>query len=273
MLIAVAGFNFARFQLGAAARLERLRSQLRTIARIAVPSVAWIALMVLLTDSYGVANVVLANAFLGPEPWTTEWHFWFVEILVWMLVACALLLAIPRVDRIERAWPLGFALALLGVGLLGRFGLVDLGVPSTRPVLWLFALGWAAARCTGAWQRAGVTALALATVPGFFGDGQREAVIAGGIVLLLWAPTVRCPAWTGRAVAVLASASLYVYLVHWQVYPPMRDVPLLGVLASIAGGIAYWQVVTRAWRAAGALRGVRIGVRVPRPRPAEAGAR
>lgn len=264
LLVAVAGFNFARFQLSASARLERLRAQLRTVARIAVPSVAWIGLMVLVTNQYGLANVLLANAFVGPESWTTASRFWFVEVLVWMLVACALLLAIPRIDRAERSWPLVFALALFGVGLLGRYGLLDLGVPNTRPVLWLFALGWAAARCSNGWQRAGVTLLTVATVPGFFGDGQREAVIAGGIVLLLWAPTVRCPAWAGRAVAVLASASLYVYLVHWQVYPLIRDLPLLGVTASIAGGIVYWQVVTRAWRAAGALRGVRIGRRLGR---------
>ncbi len=275
LLVAVAGFNFARFQLGAAARLERLRSQLRTIARIAVPSVAWIALVVLVTDAYGVANVLLANAFVGPEPWTTESRFWFVEVLVWMLAACALLLAIPRVERVERAWPLGFALALFGVGLLGRYGLLDLGVPSTRPILWLFALGWAAASCTGRWQRAGVTLLALATVPGFFGDGQREAVIAGGIVLLLWAPAVRVPAWAGGAAAVLASASLYVYLVHWQVYPAIRDLPLVAVAASIAVGIAYWQVATWAWRTAGSLREVRIWRRFGTgvARPAEAGAR
>jgi acyl-CoA synthetase (AMP-forming)/AMP-acid ligase II len=274
LLLAVAGFNFARFQLGPAARLERLRGHAKSIARIAVPSLAWIASMVLLTDTYGVANVLLANSIVGPEAWTTEWRFWFVEVLLYMLVGFALLSAVPRVDRAERSWPLAFPLALLGVGLLGRYGLLDLGVPHTRPVLWLFALGWAAARCSGPWQRAFVTALALATVPGFFGDVQREAVVAGGIVLLLWAPSVRLPAVAGRCFAVLASASLYVYLVHWQVYPLMRDVPLVGVVASIAAGLVYWQVVTWTWRAAATGRRLRIG-RLPviRREPVEVAAR
>jgi acyl-CoA synthetase (AMP-forming)/AMP-acid ligase II len=280
LLVAVAGFNFARFQLGPAARRERLRRQVRSIARIAVPSVAWIALMALATDQYGLANVVLANALVGPEPWTTEWRFWFVEVLLYMLVAFAAVLAIPWADRCERATPLAFALALFAVGLLGRYGLLDLGAPHTRPALWLFALGWAAARCTAPWQRACLTALALATVPGFFGDVQREAFVAGGIVLLLWAPSVRCPAVAGRVLAVLASASLYVYLVHWQVYPLLRELPLLGVAASIAAGIVYWQVVAWGWRTAGARASAamrRAAVRLPRlssPRePVEAVAR
>jgi len=163
-------------------------------------------------------------------------------VLLYLLVAFAALLAIPRVDRAERRWPLHFALAVLAVGLLGRFGLLDLGIPNTRPVLWLFALGWAAARCTSARQRALVTALALATIPGFFGDAGREVVVAAGLLLLLWAPSVRVPALVAPAVAVLASASLYVYLVHWQVYRPLAEAPLVAVAASLAAGVVYWRL-------------------------------
>ncbi|HMJ03400.1 MAG TPA: AMP-binding protein, partial [Conexibacter sp.] len=167
LLVAVAGFNFARFQLGPGSRVERLRGQLASVARIAVPTVAWIAFAALLiADEYGVANVLLANAVVGPETWSLQWHFWFVEVLLYILLALALVLAVPAADRAERRWPLGFAAAVLAVGLLGRYGLVDLSVPHTRPLLWLFALGWLAARCTAPWQRALVTAVVLATVPG-----------------------------------------------------------------------------------------------------------
>lgn len=245
LLVAVAGFNFARFQLGPGSRLERLSGQLRSVARIALPSVAWIALAtLLLSDAYGLANVLLVNALVGPETWSSQWHFWFVEVLLYVLLALAALLAIPAVDRAERHWPLRVALVVLGVGLLSRFHLLDLGIFNPRPVLWLFALGWAAARCTTGWQRAGVTALAVATVPGFFGDAQREALVAGGILLLLWVPSVRSPAALCRVAALLASASLYVYLTHWQVYPLLDDLPALAVAASLAAGVAYWQIAT-----------------------------
>lgn len=249
LLVAVAGFNFARFQLAPPERRERLRRQLASVARIAVPTVAWIAFAALMfADEYGPANVFLANAIVGPAAWTMQWHFWFVEVLIYMLLAFALLLAIRPVDRAERRRPLGFALALVAAGLLGRFGLLDLGIPHTKPVLWLFALGWAAARCRTPRERALVTALALATVPGFFGDVQREALIAGGLVLLLWAPSVPVPAVACRVAAVLAASSLYVYLTHWQVYRPLDALPLLAVAASLAVGIAYWQAASWAGR-------------------------
>lgn len=250
LLVAVAGFNFARFQLGPVERRERLRRQLRSAARIALPTVAWIAFAaVLVAEEYGTANVLLLNAIVGPEAWTAQWHFWFVEVLLYMLLALAALLALAPVDRAERRWPVAFAAVVLAVGLLGRFGLLDLGVPNTRPVLWLFALGWLAARCTGTRARVLVTLLVLATVPGFFGDLQRDALIAGGLLLLLWAPTVRCPAAACRVAAVLAASSLYVYLTHWQVYRPLTEVPLVAVAASLAVGIAYWQAATWAGRA------------------------
>jgi acyl-CoA synthetase (AMP-forming)/AMP-acid ligase II len=271
LLVAVAGFNFARFQLGPGSRVERLRGQLASIARIAVPTVAWIAVAALLiADEYGIANVLLANAVVGPEEWSLQWHFWFVEVLLYILLALALVLAVPAADRAERRWPLAFAAAVLAAGLLGRYGLVDLGVPHTRPVLWLFALGWLAARCVAPWQRVFVTAVVLATVPGFFGDAQREVLIAGGLLLLLWAPSVPSPAALCRLAAVLAAASLYVYLTHWQVYRPLAEAPLVAVFASFAVGIAYWQLATRAGRAWGARR-QRAAVAAPSPTPAAAG--
>lgn len=265
VLIAVAGFNFARFQLTGSQRGERLRHQLRSIARVAVPSVAWISCAYLLTERYGVENLFLLNAVLGPPTWSTQWDFWFVEVLVLTLLALALLLAVPAVDRAERRFPFGVACALVAVGLPWRFDVIGLDLLHTMPVLWLFALGWAAARATTTWRRLAVTGLAAATVPGFFGDPSRDGVILAGVALLLWVPGVRCPAWLAKVAAVLASASLYVYLTHWQVYPYLEPVsPLLAVLASLGVGVAYWRLFTWVTRI-----GPRTGTR-PRPRASAA---
>jgi acyl-CoA synthetase (AMP-forming)/AMP-acid ligase II len=246
VLLAVAGFNFARFQLTSTAHVERIRHQLRSVARIAVPSVVWIAGAFLLTPDYSLANVFLLNGFLGPDQWTTEWHFWFVEILVYILLALTALLAIPWADRMERRFPFGFASALLSVGLLTRFGLVDFGVPHMKPALWLFALGWAAARTASTGQRAILTLLIVATVPEFFGDPQREAMMIAGLTLLVWVRSCRLPRTAGRAASVLASGSLFIYLTHWQIYPLFAEAPAVALTASIGVGILYWQGSTKA---------------------------
>ena len=62
--------------------------------------------------------------------------------------------------------------------------------------------------------------------------------------------TVPWPRLLVGPAGVVASASLYVYLTHWQVYPWFETRwPLGGLLASLALGVLAWQVVNRvsAW--------------------------
>jgi hypothetical protein len=245
VLMAVAGYNFARFQLSGD-RLPRLRRQLASLARVAVPSMAFIAFAYLVTDRYSLANIVLLNAVIGPEAVTTQWHFWFIEVLVYLLAGMTALLAIPWLHRAERRFPLLFPLALTGAGLLTRYELIDPGVPHTAPALWLFALGWAVARSRTVAQRCIVSVLAAATVPGFFENAARELTVVAGILLLIWLPTLPVPKVFRRLTVLLASASLYAYLVHWVVYPPLVGIsPALAVAASLVAGVAYWAMCMR----------------------------
>lgn len=255
VLLAVAGFNFARFHLTAHERRERLRKLWRSILRIAVPSVAWITFALLLTREYDLANVVLANSLFAQDNSDPEWRYWFVEALVYFLVGMAALLAIPWLDRVERRSPFGFALALVGLGLVLRYdpwGLAHVRYHlSPTVVFFLFALGWAAARARTTAQRLLLTALALIAVQGLFPDGQtlRTVIVMGGLTLLLWIPTVPSLDPLNRLAAVLAGSSLYIYLTHFQVYPYLTDHPPVLVLAlSLVLGVAYGAVATRLTR-------------------------
>jgi acyl carrier protein len=243
VLMAVAGFNFARFRLTDASREDRFRSQLRAVLRIVVPTVAWVGAVMLLTDQYELRHLFLVNALVRDELWG---NLWFIELLVYILVAMAALLAIPAVDRFERRWPFGLAAAVLGAGLLLRFGVIDFGVPYTMPVLWLFAIGWAASRATYGWQRALVLAAAVLAVPGYFEMLERNLVILGGLVLLVLVPRLRVPSLLVAPMGVLASASLYIYLVHWEVFPLLVDLWAFVALGlTLAAGIVVWLVASR----------------------------
>ncbi len=244
-LLAVAGFNVARFHVTATARRARLRHQLTSVARIAVPTVVWIAAVALLTGQYGVANLALVSSVVGADTWDDSWHFWFVEVLLYLQIGVAVLLAVPWVDRLERRRSMVVPGVLLAAGLLTRFAVVDPGLLRTMPVLWLFALGWCAARSTTVAHRLLLTGVVAASVPGFFHDPAREAVIAAGVLALLWLPTVRVPSVLARAAGVLASASLYIYLAHWQVYPRTAGLGApAGLLLSLAAGIGFWLAAT-----------------------------
>lgn len=254
VLLGVAGFNFARFQLSAHERRERLRRMCRSIARIAVPSMLWITFALLLTREYDLANIVLANSLFEQDNSGPEWRYWFVEALVYFLTGLALLLAVPLLDRAERRSPFGFALALVGLGLVGRYDPWNLAHIryhlSPTVVFFLFAVGWAAARARTAGQRLLLTTVLLVSVPGLFpgGPGQtlRTTIVVGGLLLLLWVPSLPSVDPLNRLASVLAGSSLYIYLTHFQVYPYLRDhSPVLALLVSLVFGVAYGSVATR----------------------------
>ena len=252
VLLGVAGFNFGRFHLTGAARADRVRHMASSIARIAVPSMVLIGIFATYTDGLGWRNALLVNGVVGPPSWTEPaWHYWFVEALAYTLLALTVVLALPVVDRAERRWSFWLPMTLSLAGLTTRYEVVELmggdAIHRANVVFWLFALGWATVKATRTWQRLLVSAVVVATVPGFFDDLAREAVVVAGLLALVWVRSVRVPSWAGRLTGALASGSLYVYLVHWQVYPHLEDeLPWLATVLSLLAGIALWRAVERA---------------------------
>jgi acyl-CoA synthetase (AMP-forming)/AMP-acid ligase II len=239
LLLGVAGFNLARFHLTDAARTERVRSILASVRRIALASAAWIALVYVLTDDYALRHVFLLNSIVGPPGQHN--HYWFIEAFVYVILGLCALLAVPWIDRLERRFPFALPMGIAAAGLIPRYDLIP-GVEPRGPatVFWLVALGWAAARANTVARRAIVTLAAVATVPGFFGDPAREAVVAAGLVVLIWLPTLPSLRAVNRVAGLLAGASLYTYLTHWQVFPHLDQISgLLALIASLAVGIGF----------------------------------
>jgi len=250
VLLAVAGFNFGRFHLTPAPRRERVRRLSTSIARIVVPSVVWIALATAFSTKYTWHNIFLLNGVLGPREWTTQWHYWFIEALVYTLVALTLLMLVPFVDRLERRWSFWLPMTLAALGLLTRYDVVTVFggdvIHRANVIFWLFALGWATVKASTSWQRGLVSATVVLTVPGFFDDLFRDCVVIAGMLMLVWVRAVRVPSPLARLSGVLAGASLYIYLAHWQIYPHLEDsYPLLATLLSLAAGVAFWQLAVR----------------------------
>ncbi|BBX71008.1 AMP-binding protein [Mycolicibacterium psychrotolerans] len=269
ILLGIAGYNFARFCLTPLPRPARIRHLRTTIGWIALPAVAWVAFALVVTDDYHLSNLLLANKFLGPHDSMTAGRLWFVEVLVWTLVALALLFWLPAIDRLERRLPFAVAAAFLAVGMALRYDVVGLGLGHeawfTMLAFWFFAVGWAAAKSTTALQRLIVTVVLIVGVHGYFGNSVREALVTTGLVLLIWLPAVRCPAVVAVAAGAIAEASLYTYLTHFQVYPLFGTHKLYGVVASVVIGIALTAVVTQVRQR---MRDRRITPRDPAEAPA-----
>jgi len=241
-LLVVAGYNFARFQLAGAKRWT-------PIARVALPSMVWMAVLAATTDGFAWPHALLVNGLLGTPD--ARWAYWFIEALVYILTAVTALLSVPAIARLERRQPFLVPAVAVVFGFVTRFDLIDLTADhrTTRPheVFWLFALGWAAARATDAPRRVLVTALAVAAIPGFFADSHRELIVLATVVLVTWMPTIPLPRRLVAPLGAVAGASLFIYLTQFQVYPPVHRAlgPVAAVAASLAVGIVTWLGVRR----------------------------
>jgi acyl-CoA synthetase (AMP-forming)/AMP-acid ligase II len=256
VLLGLAGFSMARFLLDPRDRSARTPKIVRSALRIAIPSVLWIGLLAALTAQYTWKNTVLLGTVLGPSKWGPAWHFWFIEALVLYLMVSAALFAIPAFDRWERAQPFWVPAALVAVGMLVRFGVMP-GLADPRPFpapsvyyFWFFALGWWAARARATWQRLLVSAVIVASVPGYWGSTWREGVVLVGLLTLTWFSSIRVPRVSVPMLTQVAAASLAIYLSHWVVYPPLRDVPVLAFVACLAVGVALYAASRLAMNAA-----------------------
>ena len=212
VLLGVLGFNFGRFHADLP-RAQRTRAVARSVGRVAVPSVLVIAISSIWVGGLGWAQILLLNGVLGPNGWSEpEWHYWFIEAALALMVFAALVLAFPPLDRLVRKAPFWLPFGLALVGLVPRYLCRDVfgsdavhqhhGLFAVFPdgdfihrahaLFWLFALGWAAARAATVWQRLLLSGVLLASLPGFFvGEPDRDLVVILGMLTLVWVTRVR----------------------------------------------------------------------------------
>jgi hypothetical protein len=109
-------------------------------------------------------------------------------------------------------------------------------------VFWIFALGWLIQVSTGIIGRLLVSGLVLITLHGYFPDNSvRDLAVQAGLLLLIWLPSLPAPRLLAPLLSRLASASLWIYLTHWVVWPPLLDAGVpraVVVLACLIAGVA-----------------------------------
>jgi hypothetical protein len=250
VLLALFGFNLARFALSAPDTRARVAALGRSARELAVPGVLWVGGVALVDGRYDASTVLLLNNVLGEDRWSAQWQFWFLESALWTTLGLAALVCVPGVGRLLGRHPLVAASVTLGATLLWRElaadGTTALHYYSLGRSAWCIALGWVicAARTTP--QRWFATALVPLTLHGFFPDDHpREWLIMGGVIMLVWVGRIMVPRPLDVVITWVGGASLFVYLTHWLVYPHLeQDHQFLAWLASLAVGIATWRSYT-----------------------------
>jgi acyl-CoA synthetase (AMP-forming)/AMP-acid ligase II len=257
LLIVVAGFNFARFQLPNVLRLESIRPVLASIVPIALPALIAITLLEIKTGHYDGLQLMLLGNW---EDATTQWFsLWFLEMLVQVYLIAGALLLIPAVQHGARrhAWRTSSALLALSAAMAIATPLIwdveQLAIRIPPLLLWLFFLGWSIQQARGITEKAltwaGVVGLPLliwVDVSDFRWLQHGIAWVVTGGTLLLFLTAVKLPRPVFRVVSVIAEASMFIYIVHWSaranwVRVSGVDSPALNVAIGVAGGVgAYW---------------------------------
>ena len=249
ILLAVVGFNAARFGLSAPSSSGRWRATTRMLVGVAVPTVVVATFGMVTTGRYDWSNLTFVHWLVGDTSLPTRNEFWFVDALVGSLLLLTAALSVPAVGRAWRRDPWRVAAVVTGLALIPRFviiGTSDAPLQLTMPTtFWLVALG--AAGAYAGTRRRRLLTVGLAVVGGatFFPDDPlRNATVLAGIFALVLVPQLRLPALVVPAISVFAGASLYVYLVQFQVLSLFED-NLVETVAALTVGLLVWRLADR----------------------------
>ncbi|MFJ2690292.1 amino acid adenylation domain-containing protein [Pseudomonas sp. NPDC087336] len=268
-LFLVSGFSLARFQLKAINESGSVRTLVKSVATIAVPTVLYTVLVQVVFDTVHWQSLLLISNWYSPNQ-IGNFVYWYIEVLVQMLLIIGFALSFERIRNIISADPFRCfviatcALALVDV-LISTYVFDASALFNRVPQHYLpiMVLGMAIHSASSTSQKWIVTALAVMVVGwqdmvAMMGFGPLASVIWNHIdvavpatLLVIWVRSIPVPGLMARGMALIASSTLYIYLTHFQFHSVARrigDYPLLGVIFAVIGGVAVayaWNKVVR----------------------------
>lgn len=226
MLITLMGFSMARFQLRQIAAGKPLRLAVRLLYPIVPLYFLLLASYALLRTSVPSSYLLLVGNYrIWPDGSLLE-VYWFVSVYAQLVVALALVAAAPilRVAVVRRPWAsaalasMVIAVVLAGLALWqDRFGLPYHPQRGFVECLSVLLLGWMLSCYQGPRQLA-FTGFLAAIVLGLMVQLDMTwrvlSVLIVTLLLLGLNPKIPVPRSLGRGLTMLASVTLFVYLLH-----------------------------------------------------------
>ncbi len=271
VLFVLAGYVFSKFMgrpLLVEGRIGRLWSLLATIAITSFPVMLAIFLQQKLSGRPSHLSTIFfySNAiphYAGvPNDGRVVW-LWYIHCYAQTFLLIALMLWIPRVrghlgrNRFRGTWmALAGSLLIISLGFWASLGTdtpirplspVSMSPLTSLPLVLLGALMFFAKTSS---QKMGFVAITLLLILQrfvFYKDANSE-LLALGMVLLFFVPTVMLPVRVGRILTVISGASLYIYLMHAPlayVYTTTLGLgghPAFLTLGTIAASVVLWKL-------------------------------
>jgi acyl-CoA synthetase (AMP-forming)/AMP-acid ligase II len=264
LLFALGGYALSRFQLPEVLRKGSVRSVIATALLVAIPTIFVAAPTQVMTHTFDPLQFLLISNFFDPQDprWIKGVSFYFAEIYFQLFLLAALVFSFSRVRALFREHPLASALGLLAAAAALKFLVAMVWntdylfnrVP--QYYAWTFCLGILVGIVRTLPQR--LLALAIVATGTFisWGFDTSTLLVTGGLALVLFVPSMRVPTAVKSVVGEIAAASIFIYLVHFQVRDIVRALshgnrPWLALFASVAVGICCAYVYGYLQRLAG----------------------
>jgi acyl-coenzyme A synthetase/AMP-(fatty) acid ligase len=260
LLLALVGFNVQRFLSNHLAEGRWRLVATNLVSRVLVPF--W-----LLAGLYAAAHyhnpwpelLLVGNLIDSDAHHAVGFETWFVHVTAQSMLFLMLLSGSKRFRQHLAQQPFAVCLALLGFGLVLHHGAhavwPQLAINQGRDwpyAFWFFALGMLIQASQRFTQRLLTTVLAMGLIVYHLDhDLARMTMLAVGSLLLLWVHGTRVPKLLVPLVGTLASASLFIYILH--VRAPVDtvtaswDYDVLRIGLGVVIGIAGWWIYEKAW--------------------------
>ncbi len=252
LLLAVAGMNFARFQLPQLIDGRVADVLWSFAANVLVPY--WLVLVgyEILKGGIDIHQILLYGNLVGDDPPDLPFGTWFIQVVAQSLLILCLLLWLGPVRRLAVLSPFRLGLFLVLVGVGARFFeplfypelMINSGSEITWD-FWVFALGLSLGALRDRAQKILLSVLALLLPPLCFpGDYPRSIILATGILLVIWAPRIRVPGPLIPVLEKLGAASLFIYMLHPRApvntFTADWPIDVLRILIGIGLGLTGW---------------------------------
>ena len=256
-LFVVSGMGFGKYLVTSVMQTNRVSSILKLALKIALPTALYTVFLDLIFFKLRWQALFLLNNFIDPKFEEGGFSFWFVCVLVQSQLALAALLALrPARELVRRnpfGFPLGASLLFAGVALVAPRFWDTSRFNDWMPHLYLGAmfLGWSAVEANSPRRRLLVVGATVATFAEPAWHSQELLLLPFvATFFLTYRRQIPVPVPVGKLVNLIAGASLFTYLTHFQARSllfktPLRAYPPIALLAAVATGIVLW----KAWEA------------------------
>lgn len=258
-LLMAAGYNAARFQRDQMISDKRWGLLVNFFIRFLVPYyIVMLVYELFAANTHaGLPTLLLVNTYFKDDAFKNFGHAWFIQALLHLILIMITLFAIKPIRKFAVEQPWNFALVLIGVAGVARFGTTAifpadiLDQHGHRLDLWAytFPIGWALASADTARKKLLLVALAFVFTAFDRGVNTATFYVLAGAVVLMFVPRVTVWSPIAEFMALLAQATYYIYLVHGIARHLVgKRLGIESVPLKVAGGIALGLLFFFFWR-------------------------